>query len=236
MQIIYEDNHLLAVNKKASEIVQADKTGDLCLTHQVKSFLIKRDKRPGDVFLVPIHRLDRPVSGVVLFARTSKALTRMNELFRTRDVKKNYLAICGTIPSPESGTITSYLKKNEAKNFSYIVKEGTKDSKLARLEYSLVGVSTNYCLLAIKLETGRHHQIRVQLSSIGCPIRGDLKYGYPRSNKDGGIDLHSRSIEFIHPVKKELIKIVAPLPTTNPLWDFFKQSLGEFESQVEETN
>ena len=229
MEILYEDNHLLAINKRAGEIVQSDKTGDPSLIDEIKTYLIKRDNRPGDVFLVPVHRLDRPVTGVVLFARTSKALSRMNELFRSRSVKKSYLAICSTIPSPQEGKIRSYLKKNEKKNMSYIVAANTKDSKLSELEYRLVGVSSNYCLLSISLETGRHHQIRVQLSSIGSPIRGDLKYGYPRSNKDGGIDLHSRFIEFIHPVKKELIRITAPLPLSSPLWNFFEQSLSTFE-------
>lgn len=221
MKIIYEDNHLLAVNKEAGEIVQPDKTGDDSLIEIIKKWIINRDKKPGDIFLVPVHRLDRPVSGVVLFARTSKALARMNQLFSEQKVKKSYWAITAQIPEPQDGQIVSWLKKNESKNMSYLVNEGTKEAKRAVLDYRLLAASDRYALLEIDLQTGRHHQIRVQLASIGCPIRGDLKYGYPRSNSDGSISLHSRSIEFIHPVKKEPLRIVAEPQTKDNLWRYF---------------
>lgn len=221
MKIIYEDNHLLAVNKEAGEIVQPDKTGDDSLIETIKKWIITRDKRPGDVFLVPVHRLDRPVSGVVLFARTSKALVRMNALFAKQEVKKSYWAITSKIPEPQEGVIRSWLKKNEAKNMSYLVNAGTKESKEAFLHYRLLAASDRYALVEVDLKTGRHHQIRVQLASIGCPIRGDLKYGYPRSNRGGSISLHARSIEFVHPVKKEPIRIEADPEVSDNLWHYF---------------
>lgn len=227
MKIIYEDNHLLAVNKEAGEIVQPDKTGDVSLIETIKKWIITRDKKPGDIFLVPIHRLDRPVSGVILFARTSKALSRMNQLFSEQKIKKSYWAITAKIPEPQKGQVVSWLKKNEAKNMSYLVGEGTKGAKKAVLDYQLLAASDRYSLLEVALQTGRHHQIRVQLASIGCPIRGDLKYGYSRTNSDGSISLHSRSLEFIHPVKKELIRITADPPQKDNLWNYFYSVVKE---------
>lgn len=231
MKIIYEDNHLLVVNKAVGEIVQQDKTGDDSLVEIIKKFLIRRDKRTGDVFLVPVHRLDRPTSGVVIFARTSKALSRMATLFQSRDVEKHYWAICGNQPDPPEGTLEDWVKKNEKKNMSFVVPEGTRDAKKARLTYRLVGSSDRYSLVDIDLQTGRHHQIRVQLGKIGCPVRGDLKYGYPRSNRDGGINLHARSVSFVHPVKKEKMTIVADPPSTDLLWGFFSGAAKPCEGE-----
>ncbi len=224
MEIIYEDNHLLVVNKEVGEIVQKDKTGDDSLIEIIKAYLIKRDNRPGDVFVVPVHRLDRPTTGVVVFARTSKALQRMSNLFQTQAVEKHYWAITERAPDKAEGKLENYLKKNEKKNMSYVVQAGVKEAKKATLNYKITGSSDRYTLLDIKLETGRHHQIRVQLSNIGCPIRGDLKYGYPRSNRNSGINLHARSIAFVHPVSKKPLTIIADPPRKDQLWSFFLEA------------
>jgi 23S rRNA pseudouridine1911/1915/1917 synthase len=222
IEVIYEDNHLIAVYKKASDLSQKDKTGDRSLDEDVKKYLAEKYKKPGDVFLGVIHRLDRPVSGVLLYARTSKALERMNEIFRTREVRKIYLAILRERPPEDEGVITHYLKKNEKQNRSYAYDNEVKGSKKATLSYKIVGRSERFFLLEIELQSGRHHQIRAQMAKIGCPIKGDLKYGFPRSNEDGGISLFARRLEFIHPVKKEKIIITAHYPDGD-VWHLFKE-------------
>ena len=222
-QILYEDNHLLALNKRCGQIVQGDKTGDTPLPEHIKDYLKIRDNKPGNVFCGVIHRLDRPVSGVVLFAKTSKALSRMNEAVKGRDIKKTYWALSKEPPPQECGHLEDWLLRNEKNNRSYVVKAGTAEAKLAILDYKLIGVSGGgYHLIEIDLHTGRHHQIRAQLANMGCHIKGDLKYGAPRSNPDGGISLHARKITFIHPVRKEGITIVAPTPH-EPIWMEFEQ-------------
>lgn len=220
-RILYEDNHLLIINKLPSEIVQGDKTGDVCLLDEAKLYIKEKYNKPGEVFLGLVHRIDRPVSGVVVFAKTSKALSRMTEKVRERDFHKTYLAIVKNRPPKETDTLEDYLVRNEKMNKSFVVAPETKDAKLSRLKYTVVGQSDNYCLLEIELFTGRHHQIRTQLSHIGCPIRGDLKYGYPRSNRDASISLHAYKVTFEHPVTKQLLEICAPLPSEN-LWKCFE--------------
>lgn len=220
MEIIYEDNHIVAVNKSCSEIVQGDKTGDKPLSEMVKTWLKEKYHKPGNVFVGVTHRLDRPVTGIVLFAKTSKALARLNEMFKNNEIKKTYWAIVKNRPPKDSDTLVHFLVKNEKQNKSYAHDEEKPHSKKAVLHYRLIGKSDNYHLLEIEIETGRHHQIRSQLAKIGCPIRGDLKYGYPRSNKDGGISLHARSVSLIHPVSKEKIDLVAPVPD-EPIWKAF---------------
>lgn len=221
MTVLYEDNHIIAVNKTCNEIVQGDKTGDEPLLDVVKRYIKEKYNKPGEVFLGLPHRLDRPTSGVVLFARTSKALVRLNAMFQTHDqIQKTYWAIVGNCPSPEQGRLVHYLRRVEKENKSYLAKPGGKDVKEARLSYQLIAKSDRYHLLEIHLETGRHHQIRCQLAAIGCPIKGDLKYGAPRSNPDGGISLHAREISFIHPVSKQPITITAPVPNDS-LWQAF---------------
>jgi len=217
MTILYEDNHIIAVNKTCNEIVQGDKTGDTPLSEMLKSWIKEKYDKPGNVFVGVTHRLDRPVSGVVLFAKTSKALSRLNEMFRTGEIKKTYWAIVKNMPPSEEGELVNWLVRNEKQNKSFAYDTEKPNSKKAILHYKLISRSDNYYLLGIDLKTGRHHQIRVQLSKMGCPIKGDLKYGFDRSNKDGGISLHARSAEFIHPVSKESIKITAPIPNDN-LW------------------
>src|ERR1041385_5962282 len=217
LNVIYEDNHLIAVNKKASDIVQGDKTGDVPLSEHVKKYLREKYNKPGEVYLGVIHRLDRPVSGVVLFAKTDKALSRMNEMFRTREIKKTYWAIVGTKPKEESGKLIHWLKKNDKTNKSYATNFFVEGSLKSETEYKLIASSDRYFLLEVLPHTGRHHQIRVQLASMGCVIKGDLKYGARRSNKDASICLHARKLEFIHPVKKEQVTIVADVPD-DPLW------------------
>ena len=212
MDILYEDNHLICINKRASELVQGDKTGDESLDLQVKKYLKKKYNKPGDVFLGVIHRLDRPVSGILLFARTSKALSRMNSMFSTRQVQKTYWAIVKERPPMDEDTLTHYMKKNEQKNKSYAHEKEVKGSKKAILSYKLIGRSVNYYLLEVELFSGRHHQIRAQLATVGCPIMGDLKYGFKRSNDDGSISLHARKLAFIHPVSKKELTIIAPTP------------------------
>lgn len=217
MEVIYEDNHLIAVNKTCNEIVQGDKTGDTPLSDMLKAWLKEKYCKPGNVFVGVTHRLDRPVSGVVLFAKTSKALPRMNDMFRNGEVKKTYWAIVKNRPPQEEGELVHWLVRNEKQNKSFAYTSEKPDSKKAVLYYKLIAISDNYCLLEVDLKTGRHHQIRCQLAKMGCPIKGDLKYGADRSNKDGGISLHSRSAEFIHPVSKQPVRIVAPVPDDN-LW------------------
>lgn len=218
-QILYEDNHLIAINKVAGQIVQADKTGDVCVTDHMKEFIKIRDKKPGDVFMGLIHRLDRPVSGVLLLAKTSKALARMNEQFKLKETQKIYWAVVsGTPPAPE-GEIHSWLWKDEKRNMSFSLPAATKPTaKESTTRYRLLAQADNYNLLEVTPLTGRHHQIRVHLSSIGCTIKGDLKYGSKRSNPGSGIHLHARKLIFMHPVKKELVEIVAPTPS-DKLWD-----------------
>lgn len=225
--IIYEDNHLIAVNKSGSDLVQGDRTGDETLPELLKSWLKNKYNKPGNVFLGVIHRLDRPVSGVVIYAKTSKALTRMNHLFRTGSVKKTYWAIIAGSPPHESGTLIHNLKKNRVKNKSYVTGKYEEGSKEAVLSYKLIHNFRNYSLLEIDLKTGRHHQIRCQLSEIGCPVLGDLKYGYPRSLEKGGIALHAREISFRHPVSNEITRITAD-PGGHKLWDSYieKKSSG----------
>lgn len=218
MTVLYEDNHIVAVNKTSNEIVQGDKTGDTPLSEIVKAYIKDKYNKPGEVFLGVTHRLDRPTSGVVLFARTSKALTRLNEMFKSHEkIKKTYWAIVQNAPKQPQAKLENWLVRNEKQNKSYVAKPGTKDAKLAVLTYSVIAKSDNYTLLEIQLETGRHHQIRCQLAAIGCPIKGDLKYGAKRSNPDGGISLHARQIAFIHPVSKQEICITAPVPN-DKLW------------------
>ena len=221
MEILYEDNHIIAVNKTCNEIVQGDKTGDTPLSETVKAYIKDKYNKPGEVFLGVTHRLDRPTSGVVLFARTSKALTRLNEMFKSHEqIKKTYWAIVqGAAKVPEA-RLENWLVRNEAQNKSYIAKPGAKEAKQAILSYKTLVKGEHYTLLEVNLETGRHHQIRCQLAAIGCPIKGDLKYGAKRSNPDGGICLHARKIEFIHPVKKENICITASVPNDS-LWQQF---------------
>jgi 23S rRNA pseudouridine1911/1915/1917 synthase len=216
--VLYEDNHLIAVKKQSGDIIQSDQSGDETLADKVKAYIKKKYKKPGDVFLGIIHRIDRPVSGVVVFARTSKALIRMNELFREKKIKKVYWAIVEEKPPLENGNLINWLKKNQEKNRSRAYDKEVKESKHAELDYELLGRSKNYYYLKINPLTGRHHQIRVQLSHIGCRIKGDVKYGAKRTNKDGSIHLLARSIEFMHPVKQEVIKIAAN-PPVDSLWN-----------------
>ena len=218
MTVLYEDNHIIAVNKTCNEIVQGDKTGDTPLSDIVKAYIKEKYNKPGEVFLGVTHRLDRPTSGVVLFARTSKALTRLNEMFKSHEqIKKTYWAIVQGAPKQDEARLENWLVRNEAQNKSYIAKPGAKDAKQAILSYKTLAKGEHYTLLEVNLETGRHHQIRCQLAAIGCPVKGDLKYGAKRSNPDGGICLHARKIEFIHPVSKEKICITAPIPDDS-LW------------------
>ena len=218
MTVLYEDNHIIAVNKTCNEIVQGDKTGDTPLSEIVKAYIKDKYNKPGEVFLGVTHRLDRPTSGVVLFARTSKALTRLNEMFKSHEkIQKTYWAIVQNAPKQPQARLENWLVRNEKQNKSYVARPGTKDAKLAILTYATIATSDNYTLLEIQLQTGRHHQIRCQLAAIGCPIKGDLKYGAKRSNPDGGISLHARKIAFIHPVSKQEICITAPVPN-DKLW------------------
>jgi 23S rRNA pseudouridine1911/1915/1917 synthase len=223
IEVLFEDNHLIAVNKKPSDLSQKDKTGDSALDSEVKKYIADKYNKPGDVFLGVVHRLDRPVGGVMLFARTSKALERLNEIFRTREVKKTYLAIVGERPPDDEAVLTHFLKKNEKQNKTYVYDNEIKGSKSASLSYRLAGRSDRYFLLEIELHSGRHHQIRAQLAKIGCPVKGDLKYGYPRSNEDGSISLFARRLEFIHPVKKEKVSITARFPKGD-VWKLFINS------------
>lgn len=217
MKVVYEDNHLIIVYKHSGEIVQGDKTGDVPLSEDVKRYLKEKYQKPGNVFLGVVHRLDRPVSGLVVFAKTSKALTRLNKMFRDGEVHKTYWVITKNRPAQPEGTLTDWLVRNEKQNKSYAYDHEVPNSKKAILKYRLIGQSDHYCLLEVHLMTGRHHQIRCQLSNIGCPIKGDLKYGAQRSNPDGSICLLSHHVEFVHPVSKELISQESPLPE-DKLW------------------
>ena len=222
MKVVYEDNHIIIVNKESGEIVQGDKSGDQPLSEFVKAYIKQKYNKPGNVFLGVTHRLDRPVSGLVVFARTSKALARLNDMFRNGDIHKTYWAITQKCPEPSEGTLTHWITRNTQQNKSYAHDREVPNSKQAILNYRLIGKTDNYHLLEIHLMTGRHHQIRCQLSHIGSPIKGDLKYGAKRSNPDGSISLHARRIEFVHPVTKENINVEAPLPTLPP-WNAFGQ-------------
>ena len=221
MTVVYEDNHIVVVNKTSSEIVQGDKTGDTPLSEMVKQYLKEKYNKPGNVFIGVTHRFDRPVSGLVVFAKTSKALPRLNEMFRNGEVKKTYWAIVKECPKETEGELVHYLVRNEKQNKSYAYDKEVKNSKKAVLHYKLIGHSQNYYLLEVDLKTGRHHQIRCQLAKMGCPIKGDLKYGSPRSNPDGSICLHARTVQFVHPVSKEMIRLTAPVPEGN-LWNGFE--------------
>lgn len=223
--VLFEDNHLLIVNKPAGVLVQPDKKGDKALEELLKEYIKHKYNKPGEVFLGVCHRIDRPVSGVVVFARTSKALTRMNELFKGRDVHKTYWAVVQNKPTNPEGTLVNWMKKDEQKNISRAYDKEVPGSSRCELHYRLAGVSDNYYLLEVNPVTGRHHQIRVQLSKMGCPIKGDIKYGAKRTNADGSIHLHARKIEFIHPVKNEPLSITAPAPN-EVVWQFFEKQLG----------
>jgi len=224
MQIVYEDNHIIIVSKKSGEIVQGDKTGDTPLSENVKQYIKEKYAKPGKVFLGVVHRLDRPVAGLVVFARTSKALARLNEMFRKGEVHKTYWAITTRCPAVEEGTIDGWIVRNERLNKSFHHNHQVPESKHAVLKYKHLSSSERYHLLEVNLLTGRHHQIRCQLASIGCHIKGDLKYGAPRSNPDGSISLLARKIEFIHPVSKILIQVEAPLPKDR-LWETIAQNV-----------
>ena len=222
MKVLYEDNHIIVINKAAGEIVQGDKTGDKSLCDTIKAYIKEKYAKPGNVFIGLPHRLDRPVSGIVVFAKTSKALERLNRMFSEGCVKKIYWALTKGIPQPAEAELESWILRNEKMNKSFSYPKEVKGSKRAVLHYRLAAASQNYNLIEVELKTGRHHQIRCQLSSIGCPIKGDLKYGAQRSNPDGSISLHARYIEFVHPVSKEQIAITAPLPDDR-LWQSFEK-------------
>ena len=227
LNVLYEDNHIIAVNKTNSDIVQADQTGDTPLSEHVKAYIKHKYKKPGDVYIGVPHRIDRPVSGVVLFARTSKALTRLNKMFQEqeKEISKIYWAVVGKLPVEDHAVLTHYLVRDSEKNRSHIYNQARSGAKEAKLEYKLLGSSQRYYLLEVKLYTGRHHQIRCQLAKIGCPIKGDLKYGASRSNENGGISLHARSITFKHPVSQKMLTITAPTPKNDPLWGVFEHSV-----------
>lgn len=218
LQVLFEDNHIIVVNKRPGDIVQGDKTGDKPLSDTVKAFLKKKYNKPGNVYLGVVHRLDRPTSGIVLFAKTSKALPRLNKLFAEKNANKTYWAIVKNAPTEPEKRLVHYMKRNTKQNKSYANIKEVPDSKKAILTYKIIKKLDRYFLLEVDLETGRHHQIRSQLSSIGSPIKGDLKYGFNRSNEDGSIHLHARKLRFIHPVKKEPIEIIAP-PPNDPIWN-----------------
>ena len=223
MEILYEDNHIIIVNKASGEIVQGDKTGDKPLVEILKDFIKERDSKPGNVFMGVVHRLDRPVSGVVVFAKTSKALSRLNAMFASGDVHKTYWAITRNRPAEPQAELRHWIKSVERNNKSYASPTPSKDAKEARLAYKLIASSDRYYLLQVRLMTGRKHQIRVQLSSVGCPVKGDLKYGDKRSNPDGSISLHSRNIKFVHPVSGKEIDVTAPVPD-DTLWKALEQN------------
>jgi len=220
LETVYEDNHIIIINKRPGDIVQGDKTGDVPLSEIVKQYLKVKYKKPGNVFLGVVHRIDRPTSGLVIFAKTSKALSRLNQMLKNKQIRKTYLAIVKNKPPKDNDTIIHYLKKNPKNNKTSVFDKPVKDTKKAILHYKIIGSSDNYHLLEVDLETGRPHQIRAQLSKIGCPIKGDLKYGFPRSNPNKGISLHAFQIELDHPVKKEPIKVKA-LPPQDDLWEYF---------------
>lgn len=222
--ILYEDNHLMVVNKRCGDLVQPDRDTDDALETEIKAMIKVRDHKAGNVFLGVVHRIDRPVSGAVLFAKTSKALTRLNDMIREGRISKTYWAITEHTPEPEEGRLVHYILRDGRTNRSKALDAPRGDAKRAELEYRVAGHGTNYTLVEVRLLTGRHHQIRAQLSKIGCPIRGDLKYGARRSNPDGGISLHSRCVEFEHPVSRERVRVTAPVPAGDSLWAFFEGS------------
>ncbi|MFP4471408.1 MAG: RluA family pseudouridine synthase [Bacteroidales bacterium] len=224
-QILYEDNHIIVVNKLPGDIVQADVYQDKTLRESVQDYIKKKYNKPGRAFIGIVHRIDRPVSGAVMFARTSKALSRLNKIFRYREVRKIYWAVVDQAPPEPQGVLEHYLRKNESRNKSYVVDEDSRGAIFAKLEYKVLMESDRYYLLEVELHTGRHHQIRTQLAAIGCRIKGDLKYGFPRSNQDASIHLHARELEFIHPVRNEPVKIVAPV-TDDPLWKYFEEQMS----------
>jgi 23S rRNA pseudouridine1911/1915/1917 synthase len=225
LQILYEDNHIIIVNKRSSDIVQGDKTGDVPLSEVVKQYIKEKYNKPGEVFLGVVHRLDRPVSGAVIFARTSKALTRLNEMIRDRRIEKIYWAVSASMPPDTNGHLIHYLRRNQKKNMSFAYPDPGPGRMEALLDYRYLAASDNYHLLEVNLLTGRHHQIRVQLADIGCVIKGDLKYGAKRSNKDASIHLHARKIKMIHPVRNEPLEVIAPVPD-DPVWKFFEVQSG----------
>lgn len=217
-QVVFEDNHLLVINKKAGQLVQGDKTGDESLLESLKNYIKIKDKKPGNVFLGLVHRIDRPTSGLVIYAKTSKALSRLTQMVKNREIKKTYWAVVPKVEIPQSQRLVHYLLKNEKNNKSTVFPKVTEGAKEAILNYEIIKTLDNFQLLEVDLETGRHHQIRGQLSKIGIPIKGDLKYGSPRSNPDGGINLHARRLEFLHPVTNHIIKITAKVPQNDPVW------------------
>jgi 23S rRNA pseudouridine1911/1915/1917 synthase len=225
--ILFEDNHIIIINKLPSQIVQGDKTGDKPLSDLVKEYIKVKYNKAGEVFLGVVHRLDRPVSGAVIFARTSKSLTRLNALIKNREINKTYWAVVKNKPPKESDTLVNFLRRDEARNKSFITGDNSKNSQMASLSYKLIASSDNYHLLEIDLQTGRHHQIRTQLAGIGCPIKGDLKYGFDRSNIDGSIHLHARKLTFTHPVTLKPISIIA-FPPNDPVWNYFNQNSDKF--------
>jgi 23S rRNA pseudouridine1911/1915/1917 synthase len=224
VEVLYEDNHIIAVNKKPSDIVQGDKTGDTPLSDFVKLYIKEKYNKPGDVYLGTVHRIDRPVSGIVLFAKTSKALSRLNEMFRNKEIKKTYWAVVKNKPLQKAGNLVHFLKKNQQKNVSKAYGKEIPGSLKSELDYKLISSSDHYHLLEINPHTGRHHQIRVQLSKMGSSIKGDVKYGFNRGNKDASIHLHARKISFLHPVKKEELTIIAP-PPNEVLWNSFLKAV-----------
>lgn len=223
-EVLYEDNHIIIVNKLPGDLIQADQFEGKTLRDDVKAYLKQKYQKPGGVFLGTVHRLDRPVSGAVIFARTSKALARLNKMLRQHEIKKTYWAVVDQPPPEPEGRLENYLRKNEAKNKSFIVNNDTKGALLAKLNYRFLASSDRFHLLEIELETGRHHQIRAQLSGIDCKIKGDLKYGFPRSNPNGSIHLHARKLEFTHPVKQEPVCVTAPC-INDPVWKFFEETV-----------
>ncbi len=218
LQIVYEDNHLMVINKKAGQLVQGDKTGDESLLDSIKKFIKIRDSKPGNVYLGLVHRIDRPTSGLVMYAKTSKALSRLTQMVKNREIQKTYWAIVPKETIPQSQKLTHFLRKNEKNNKAIVFPKATEGAKEAVLSYEIIQTLENYQLLEVNLETGRHHQIRAQLSKIGVPVKGDLKYGAPRSNPDGSISLHARKLNFIHPVTKDPVEITAPVPQHDALW------------------
>lgn len=217
-QIVFEDNHLLIINKKAGQLVQGDKTGDASLLDLIKDFIKKREQKPGNVFLGLVHRIDRPTSGLVIYAKTSKALSRLTQMVKNREIKKTYWAVVPKTEIPKAQRLVHYLQKNEKNNKSTVFPKAKEGAKEAILNYEILNILDNFQLLQIDLETGRHHQIRAQLARIGVPIKGDLKYGSPRSNPDGGIHLHARKLAFQHPVSKENVTVTAPVPQNDAVW------------------
>jgi 23S rRNA pseudouridine1911/1915/1917 synthase len=226
IEVLHEDNHTIVVNKKASDIVQGDKTGDEPLPEKIKQYLKQKYNKPGNVFCGVVHRLDRPTSGALVFAKTTKAVSRLNTQFRDKETGKTYWAVVESMPESKTGHLENFLRKNEKQNKSYVTQDDSKGAKNAILDYKWLLSSDKYHLLEISLETGRHHQIRCQLANIGCIIKGDLKYGAKRSNKDGSIHLHARELEFTHPTTKERVHVIAPVPN-EPLWKFFEDTLAK---------